>query len=125
MFCLFCYLFRSSNKKSDAFVTNGFSNWKKKNRLQTHVGNHSSVHNIAKRACEALMNQEQHVETSFFKHSNKIRQEYRRLLQIAVQNIRFILRTGLPFRGHDESQNSRNWGNYLELWRHLTFYGEE
>ena len=32
---------------SDTFVTEGFSNWKKKERLQTHVGNHDSAHNHA------------------------------------------------------------------------------
>ena len=51
----------------DAYVTKGFSNWKKKEGLQTHVGNHDSAHNQAWRKCEAFMKQKQHIEVDIQK----------------------------------------------------------
>ena len=56
-------------KVGDAFVTEGFSNWKKKKRLQTHVGNHESAHNQTWRKCEALMKQKQPIQVAIQKQS--------------------------------------------------------
>ncbi|XP_031272905.1 zinc finger MYM-type protein 1-like [Pistacia vera] len=36
-----------------------------------------------------------------------------------------LLRQGLPFRGHDESDNSMNQGNFLELLHYITEQNEE
>jgi Domain of unknown function (DUF4371) len=33
--------------------------------------------------------------------------------------IRFLLRQGLAFRAHDESKDSKNQGNFLELMKFL------
>ncbi|XP_016172802.1 zinc finger MYM-type protein 1-like [Arachis ipaensis] len=61
VFCLCCYLMKPETEGGDAFVTNGFSNWKTRERLQTHVGIHDSAHNQAWRKCEALMKPKQHI----------------------------------------------------------------
>ncbi|KAM4105647.1 hypothetical protein ACB094_04G007700 [Castanea mollissima] len=56
-YCLFCYLFRldtGDQGGGDSFVTEGFRNWKKNEKLQNHIGDHNSAHNIAQRKCEAL-----------------------------------------------------------------------
>ncbi|XP_057756043.1 uncharacterized protein LOC130975241 [Arachis stenosperma] len=92
----------------DAFVKEGFSNWKKKERLQTHVGNHDSAHNQARRKYEALMKQKQHIEVVFQKHSDQAKKDYRTHLTATIECIRFLLRQGLAFRGDDESHNSNN-----------------
>ncbi|CAK8576119.1 unnamed protein product [Lathyrus sativus] len=50
VFCLCCYLMRheiGEHKGWDAFVTEGFSNWKKKDKLNVHVGGPNSAHNQA------------------------------------------------------------------------------
>ncbi|KAL4620382.1 hypothetical protein ACB092_06G150000 [Castanea dentata] len=73
-YCLFCYLFRpdtSDQGGGDSFVTEGFRNWKKKEKLQNHVGDHNT------------------------------------------------------FRGHDESKDSNNQGNFLELLRFLANHNKE
>ncbi|XP_020987494.1 uncharacterized protein LOC107465075 [Arachis duranensis] len=62
VFCLCCYLMKPDGASGDAFIKEGFSNWKKKERLQTHVENHDSAHNQARRKCEALMKQKQDIE---------------------------------------------------------------
>ncbi|KAL5567045.1 hypothetical protein UlMin_030209 [Ulmus minor] len=117
-FCLCCYLFKPIIGKqvgSDSFVSKGFSNWKKKERFQTHVGGPSSMHNQVWRNCEALMKEKQHIETIIFKQSKQAKQEYRIRLKASVDCVRFLLQQGLAFRGHDESDNSLNQGNFLEL----------
>ncbi|XP_057747944.1 uncharacterized protein LOC130967139 [Arachis stenosperma] len=108
VFCLCFYLMKPDGASGDAFVKEGFSNWKKKERLQTHVGNHDSAHNQTRRKCEALMKQKQHIEVVFQKHSDQAKRDYRTHLTATIECIRFLLRQGLAFRGDDESHNSNN-----------------
>jgi hypothetical protein len=54
LYCLFCYLFRPNTRNQagrDSFVTEGFKNWKKKDKLQNYIGAHNSAHNQARRRC--------------------------------------------------------------------------
>lgn len=60
-----------------AFSIDGFSNWKKKERLDIHVGNFSSAHNQAWRSCESLMNQKQHIKVAISKQPDLMKIEYR------------------------------------------------
>ncbi|KAJ6926867.1 zinc finger MYM-type protein 1-like [Populus alba x Populus x berolinensis] len=55
-FCLYCYLFKLKGGV-DSFVGDGFSNWKKKERFDLHIGKSNSSHNAARIKCENLMNQ--------------------------------------------------------------------
>ncbi|KAL5556649.1 hypothetical protein UlMin_038885 [Ulmus minor] len=61
------------------------------------------------------MKEKQHIETIIFKQSKQAKKEYRIRLKASVDCVRFILQQGLAFRGHDESDNSLNQGNFLEL----------
>ncbi|XP_075645560.1 uncharacterized protein LOC142616631 [Castanea sativa] len=109
----------------DSFVTEGFRNWKKKEKLQNHVGDHNSAHNIAQRKCEALLNQRQSIQTVINKQSDVEKREYRTRLNASVDCICFLLRQRLAFRGHDESKDSNNQGNFFELLRFLANHNEE
>ncbi|KAF8396511.1 hypothetical protein HHK36_018134 [Tetracentron sinense] len=109
---------------SDSFVIEGFTNWKKKERFEIHVGGPSSVHNQAYRACQDLLNQKQHIQTVFSKQSDQVRREYRVRLNASIDCIRFILQRGLAFRGHDESEDSKDKGNFLELLQFLANHNE-
>ncbi|KAI0520270.1 hypothetical protein KFK09_007741 [Dendrobium nobile] len=66
VFCLYCYLFKpqeqvnTSKGGGDIFVGEGFKNWKRKEKLLSHVGDHNSVHNKARHKCEALMKHQEH-----------------------------------------------------------------
>jgi len=55
-FCLYCYLFKSK-RGVDSFVGDGFSNWKKRERFDLHIGKSNSSHNAAWIKCENLMNE--------------------------------------------------------------------
>ena len=113
-FCLCCYIF-GEQTRYDVFVTKGYRNWKKKERIADHVGGPNSAHNQAYEKCQNLLNQKQHIETVIIKQSDQARIEYRIRLKATLDCIRLLLRQGLPFRGHDESEKSSNMGNFLEL----------
>ncbi|XP_022852849.1 zinc finger MYM-type protein 1-like [Olea europaea var. sylvestris] len=110
-YCLYCYLFRTSSGKQgggESFVGEGFTYWKDKKRLHTHVGLHDSAHNQARIKCEVLMNQEQHIQSVFYKQSEQARNAYVTRLNASIDCVRVLLRQGHSFRGHDESEDSSN-----------------
>ncbi|XP_075645820.1 uncharacterized protein LOC142616986 [Castanea sativa] len=110
----------------DSFVIEEFKNWKKREeKLQNHVGNHNSTHNIAQRKCEALLNQRQSIQTVINKQSDVKKREYRTRLNALVDCICFLQWQGLAFHGHDESKDSNNQGNFLELLQFLAKHNEE
>ena len=106
------------------FVTSGFSNWKRIEKFQMHVRGVISSHNQAWRKCQDLLNSKQSIETIFFKQSDQARSEYRTRLNASFDCIRFLLREGLTFHGHNEYKNSSNQGNFLELIRFLADHNE-
>ncbi|KAM6569030.1 hypothetical protein CsatB_017015 [Cannabis sativa] len=57
---------------------------------------------------EALMNQKRHIETIISKRSSEVKKEYRTRLDASIASVRFLLRQGLAFRGHDESNAPEN-----------------
>ncbi|XP_058217411.1 uncharacterized protein LOC131328486 [Rhododendron vialii] len=105
-FCLCCYLFGldgSNHKGGNAFVVEGFRLWNRKEKLREHVGGINSTHNRAVKGCEDLMKQPQHIQSVFEKHSTQEK----------------------PFRGHDESEDSSDRGNFLELLQSLADHNED
>ncbi|XP_042012272.1 zinc finger MYM-type protein 1-like [Salvia splendens] len=125
-FCLYCYLFsRLHGNGQDAFVSGGFTVWRKKERLRDHVGNHKSAHNRCRLACEDLMNQAQHIEVSLAKQSTQSKLDYRLRLNATIISLRYLIMQGLPFRGHDESEESLNQGNFLEFLKVISSCNEE
>ncbi|KAL5571482.1 hypothetical protein UlMin_021079 [Ulmus minor] len=99
----------------DSFVGKGFSNFKKQDRLQIHVGGLTSAHNQVLKKYQALKNQNQHIQSFYLKQLEQDRSDYRNCLNASVDCIRFLLRQGLAFRGDDEYEMSSNRGNFLEL----------
>ncbi|PKU78108.1 hypothetical protein MA16_Dca013174 [Dendrobium catenatum] len=117
-YCLYCYLFgvEGRGKEDDeAFRRNGFSNWKKPDRFDLHIGGPNSAHNNARQNCEDLMKQDQNIHFAFHVQSDRTTNAYRIRLNSSIDCVKFLLRQGLAFRGHDESFNSKNQGNFLEL----------
>ncbi|ESR60034.1 hypothetical protein CICLE_v10017601mg [Citrus x clementina] len=101
-FCLCCYLFKpeiGEQAGGESFTKHGFTNWKKPERLRVH--------------------------TMYSRHSNQTRSEYRARLQASIDCVRFFLRQGLAFRSHDESEESSNRGNFLELLKFLADHNED
>uniref|UniRef100_A0A2N9GGU6 DUF4371 domain-containing protein n=1 Tax=Fagus sylvatica TaxID=28930 RepID=A0A2N9GGU6_FAGSY len=109
----------------DTFVTEGFSNWKCPEKLKIHEGGINSSHNQAKRMFDDLLKPNQSIQSFHFKQTDQARIEYRTRLNASIDCIRFLLRQGLAFRGHDESEDSSNQGNFLELLRFLADHNED
>ncbi|KAK4730251.1 hypothetical protein R3W88_023239 [Solanum pinnatisectum] len=65
-------------------------------------------------------NQRQSIQSSLHKKSEKTKCDYRIRLIASIDVVRFLLRNGLSFRGHDESEDSDYKGLFLEL---LKFHG--
>ncbi|XP_058208074.1 uncharacterized protein LOC131321076 [Rhododendron vialii] len=127
-FCLYCYPFKPEIRDQaggDKFDGKGYSNWKKKKIINDHVGGPNSAHNQAWGKCEDLINQRQHIQTVFDNQSNQARIDYRIRLNASVDCIRFLVRQGIAFRGHDESEHSSNQGNFLKLLKFLADQNEE
>ncbi|XP_028955524.1 uncharacterized protein [Malus domestica] len=107
-YCLCCYLFKPNTGEQaggDCFISKGFSNWKKKERLQGHVGGCNSAHNQAWRTYDGLLKQ------------NQARREYKTLLGLSIVCMRFLLHQGLIYCGDDEEyEGSNNEGVFLGLW---------
>ncbi|CAN0920277.1 Zinc finger MYM-type protein 1 [Linum grandiflorum] len=120
-----CYLFRHEvgNKSGgDKFIGKGFTNWSKPSKLEKHVGEFNSLHNDCRRMSEALMQQSQSIQIALDKQSDKTKKDYRIRLEASVKCISWLLKHGLPFRGHDESEDSNNRGLFLSL---LEFYASD
>ena len=119
-FCLCCYLFRDCNEGqagNDAFAIKGWNSWNKKCRLDTHVGkdNVNSFHNVAVKQCDALMNQDQSIQVALDRQTDFTKKQNRIRLNTSIDSVRYLLCQGLAFRGHDESKESKNKGNFREL----------
>ena len=116
--CLVCYLFKdyTENKgESDTFVTKGFDTWKNPQSLREHVGLVNNFHNNALKRADCLMRPGQSIVHAFHKQDEIVKNEYRIRLNASIDCCRYLVRQRLPFRGHDESDESANRGNFLEL----------
>ena len=50
--------------------------------------------------------------TALHKQTNVVKNDYRIRLNASIDVSRHLLHQGLPFRGHDESEESTNKGNF-------------
>ncbi|KAL4600720.1 hypothetical protein ACB092_11G218600 [Castanea dentata] len=126
-YCLYCYLFRQDvgmQFGGDSFVTKGFNSWNKKEKLDQHVGGVNSAHNQALKDGENQMKQNQHIQSVFVKQSSQDKIIYQTQLNAIVDCIRFLLHRGLAFCGHDESDDSSDKGNFLELLQFLADHND-
>ena len=118
-FCLYCYLFRDCNKGqggNDAFVIDGWDGWNKSDRLRDHVGSKcNSFHNTAVKRCDNLLKPGQSIGDALNKQSDITKEQHLLRLKTSIKAVRYLLHQGLAFRGHDESVDSTNKGNFLEL----------
>ncbi|XP_060195124.1 uncharacterized protein LOC132624348 [Lycium barbarum] len=124
-FCLCCYLFKnefeSCGNAGRAFADDDFRSWNDgPARLKSHVGEVNSTHNKCFNRMLDLKNQRQSIRASFSNLNEKDKSDYQIYLNASINLVRFLLRNGLSFRGHDESEDSEYKGLFLEL---LEFHG--
>ncbi|KAL3621606.1 hypothetical protein CASFOL_036518 [Castilleja foliolosa] len=120
VYCLYCYLFKES-RQNDVFVGEGVRCWQKIKRFETHVGDINSFYNRAREKGEDLLKQAQSIHVAFVKQSDKQKKEYKLRLSSSVILAKVLLNGVLPFRGHDESEESLYKGH---SWNFLKVFGE-
>ncbi|XP_019226788.1 PREDICTED: zinc finger MYM-type protein 1-like [Nicotiana attenuata] len=118
-FYLCCYLFKNdyvNGSTGDSFTKIGFKGWNKATeRFDLHVAEVSNLHHKCFNNMLALSNQSQSIQAAFEKQSDQQKTEHRIRLNASIDIARFLLDFGLPFRGHDESESSKNKGLFLGL----------
>ncbi|KAG2604865.1 hypothetical protein PVAP13_4NG097550 [Panicum virgatum] len=133
-YCFPCFLFSKKpigKAGSDAFTVKGFQNWKKvhssdKCAFLTHMGQDpSSAHNYSVQCYNNLKNRIAHIDQVVLKQKEKRVADARLRLKTTIDSIRWLTFQACPFRGHDESPDSINQGNFLEMVKLLASYNKE
>jgi hypothetical protein len=85
-------------------------------RFDKHVGSVSSAHNLAQEKYNmSIIRPNTTIGENLRKRSKHDKVVYKARLTYSLKCLRFLLRQGLACRGHNESEESLNRGNFLEL----------
>ena len=118
-FCFPLYLFESNTSQPETFTIKGFKNWKRVNckdcPLKKHKGDGNSLHYIAMEKWENLRNPNQYIERRIHKQTEKEKKHNHLLLKTSIENVKWLALHSCAFRAYDESPESTNCGNYIEL----------
>ncbi|TVU07941.1 hypothetical protein EJB05_41319, partial [Eragrostis curvula] len=123
-FCFVCFLFKKGGHQSP-FTNNGWRNWNRDDALDKHVGKVGSLHNAAQERYISYLNPSAQIDDVIVGVDSEERRLYKIRLTYSLRCLRFLLNQGLAFRGHDESEESKNRGNFLELLKWLASNNEE
>jgi hypothetical protein len=121
-FCFVCYLFKARSHRGvggDAFVKDGYRDWKRPEAFKKHVGGVSSIHNEAQEKYNLFIAPNTKIDNVIVKVSKMDLLLYKTRLTHSLRCLRFLLNQGLAFRGHDESEESSERGNFIELLKWL------
>ena len=134
IYCLPCYLFSKKpigRPGSDAFISTGFNNWKKVKDgmncpLVHHVGKEpNSPHKIVVKCCEDLKNYSRHIDKLIEKQTSKELENNRLQLKTSIECARWLAFQACAFRGHDESLDSKNMSNFIELIKFTSTFNDK
>ncbi|KAL4559834.1 hypothetical protein LXL04_031980 [Taraxacum kok-saghyz] len=117
-YCLFCYVcgdLMQHRGGRDAFGSQGFNTWSKEDTFRAHVGGVGSYHNKAREKCDLLMREKQAINVALKRQTEVEDNKYKGRLRVSIGSSRNLLKVGSAFRGHDESVDSLNRGNFIEL----------
>ncbi|XP_052288934.1 uncharacterized protein LOC102623386 isoform X2 [Citrus sinensis] len=129
-FCFPCFLFYDTSTKFDAFIVDGCQNWKyvscdKKCPFALHEGSHGSFHNAAMEKWSNLKDPCKHIDKRMNAQSSQQVLENMLRLKTSIIATKWLAKQACAFRGHDESVNSLNRGNFIELIKLLATMNEE
>lgn len=127
-YCFYCYVMDpgSDSKKADGgkFSTSGFHSWDKAGGANGSFAQHHSSKRHQDNFAACLSRQKEAAQVDFRMadackmtwKANKLRQDRNRArLNTSIDCVRWLARQALAFRGNDESETSKNRGNFLEL----------
>jgi hypothetical protein len=126
-FCFMCYLFKSKANKgkgTSAFTSDGWNNSNKGfEALLKHVG--SMSHKTTEEIYLGFINPNAAIDNKIEKWSDDDRNLYKIRLTYSLRCLKFLLHRGLSFCGHDESEETSNRGNFIEILKFLAVNSEE
>ena len=134
VFCLHCFVFSGgSNDRSgkNAFIEKGFRNWKKvndgRNCAFLLMLDHLQVLLIVFVWIpgETLMKPSHYIENVFHKQCSQSIKNNRFRMKTSIDAIKWLTFQGCALRGHDESSNPQNRGNFIELIKFLASYNQK
>ncbi|KAK9689819.1 hypothetical protein RND81_09G083500 [Saponaria officinalis] len=115
-YCFPCFLFDEYPSRHPIFTEVGFNGWKnvmsKQSGIVHHVGGIMSIHNASLHKWENLRNPSRHIENVINKLSSQELAKNRLRLIGTIEAVRLLAGQGCSFRGHDESVDSPNGGNF-------------
>jgi hypothetical protein len=116
-YCFYCFLFRENKDAGyDAFVVKGWNGYHRKERLRSHIGKVGGLYYNAMKKCDDLLQRKQHIDVAYNQISEVAKKAYFTRLNGSIDTARLLLKQGLSFRGHDESKESYNRGNFNEFY---------
>lgn len=116
LFCFPCLLFSAADS---VWTKTGFCDLKnlprslsKHENSISHIQSQISLKTFGSSRIDLALNEQQRLNVSF--HNSKVK-ENREILKVFINATCFLAKQELAFRGNDESANSLNRGNYVEL----------
>lgn len=121
-FCFYCRLF-SVNIIERSFIDVGYKNWKRASgrnfSFQQHARSNNHLNSTTKWQCFKDISSNKDGKISIVAVMNEshahLVEENRKYLRIIARILLFTVNQGITQRGHDESSDSLNKGNFLEL----------
>ncbi|KAK2637542.1 hypothetical protein Ddye_032334 [Dipteronia dyeriana] len=83
--------------------------------LKEHVGDHNSQHNHHMRCWDNLKDPLCHIDNVMSRQSFEVVLHNRLRLKTSLETVKWLAMQGCAFRGHDESINFTNRGNFIEM----------
>ncbi|RHN66617.1 putative transcription factor and/or regulators TTF-type(Zn) family [Medicago truncatula] len=119
-YCFYCFLFKQPGRAEhfgyEVFNKDGFKDWKHASQgLKDHIGGHNSMHNKCIKHYDDYKNQRQSVTSKIARATRESEELYKIRLTCSLDCTKFLVSQGISFRGHDETSNSLNKGNFREL----------
>ncbi|KAL5754155.1 hypothetical protein ACOSP7_022375 [Xanthoceras sorbifolium] len=119
-FCFPCYLFDNVPSKYPTFTIDGFHNWKRikcgtKCPFVQHEGVYNSHHSSAIQNWYTLKYSSRHIDKVMNTLSQQEILQNRLRLKTSLETVKWLAMQGCAFRGNDESINSTNRGNFIEM----------
>jgi hypothetical protein len=93
--------------------------------VDKHVGGVDNAHNAAEERYNSYLTHSTTINNRIVEVGSEEKRLYKIRLTYSLRCLRFLLNQGLAFRGHDESEDSRNKGNFLELLKWLASNNEK
>jgi hypothetical protein len=113
VYCFPCRMF-GKNESESCFTKAGFKNWKKTEKIAEHAVSKFHRDNVEAYLQWKSLSRKGDVMQQQQNYHTKLIAENREYIRTLARTAIFCGRQSISLRGHDESENSANKGNYLE-----------